>query len=83
MAARVRRRLRQTMRPGCQRDRGRGLAATLAEVPLVNGQRDVQPEVKLIFREEGRDAADDSFVQAARRHERMQSNIELLLVSCV
>ena len=84
VAARARRRrLGQAVRPGGQRDGRGGLAASLAEVPLVDGQGHVKPEIELVLGEKGGDSANDSFVEAARSHECVQSGIQFLLTGSV
>ena len=69
------------MRPSSQCHGRWGLTASLAEVPLVDGQSDIQSQVKLVFGQECGYAAHYRFVEAARGHERMQSHVQLLLAS--
>ena len=59
------------------------MAATLAEIPLVDGQGYVQAKVELILRQERWDPPHNSLVQAPRCHERVQSQVQLLLVQYV
>ena len=59
------------------------LAASLAEVPLINWQCDVQAQVKLVFGKKSRNIANYSLIQTSCRHEGVQSDIQLLLDAVV
>ena len=70
---------RQRVSPGRQRHCRGWLAAALTEVPLVDGELDVESEEELVFGEERGYAPHYGFVEAARRHERVKSLVNLLL----
>ena len=76
-------RLRQTMSPSCQCYGRGGLTATLAEVPLVDWQGNIQPEKELVLGKEGWYASYNSLIETSGCHERVQSQVKLLLACSV
>ena len=56
------------------------MASTLAEVPLIDGQRHVDTIPELVLGQECRNFPDHSFVQPSRSHESVQSLMKLLLL---